>query len=751
MVGQTLGRYRIVAQLGEGGMGVVYRAEDPRLERDVAIKVLNEGAGFTQADRRLREEARALSRLIHPNIATLFDLDSIDGHSFLVMEYVPGESLAKLLESGPLPEIRARAIALQVAAALDAAHDLGIVHRDLKPGNVVITPRGIAKVLDFGLARVYYDAATQSIAPTRSGDDLAGTLPYMAPEQVRGEPVDARTDLHALGVMLYEMTTGMPPYQGKGLADLVVEIASRPPRPPREIRPALSPEIEAITLRSLEKDPARRFANAAAVIRAIKGEDHVAVAPPEAEIDTGSGRRRIRSLVVLPFENRSGDSSQEYIADGMTDALIAALAHIGALRVISRTSAMRYKGTRPVLADIVRDLKADAVVEGSALSAGDRVRITVQLVDAVRDQSLWSGNYERGLSDLLALHQEVAQAIADEIRVQLTPEEKARLAERQQVHPAAQMAYLKGRYLYNQWTEETVTESLAHFDVALAADPTFPLVYAGIADSLNALGSMNALVPEDAYPRAQAAARRGLELDDSIAELHTALAFARRFYDWDWPGTERAFVHALELNPGYATARRWYAWFLSGMGRHDEAMAEAQRAIELDPLLLVTHSAIGDVMFYGRRYEEAYEYYQRVLDLNPTSAIAHTDMARSLDQMGRHEEAVESFLRGTPHENGRPRPSTGLAIYYHSAGRKDEARAVMEEVFAHAERQYVAPWGIASYYTVAGATGKALDWLERAYERRDGTMVWLKVHPRLDPLRGEPRFRALLAKMKLDS
>ncbi len=760
MIGRTLGRYRIVERLGEGGMGVVFRAQDPRLERDVALKVLKQDALHDEdSKRRFRLEARALSRLLHPNVATLFDFDSDAGVDFLVLEFVAGESLARTLANGPLPETRARAIALEVAEALESAHEQGIVHRDLKPGNIVITPRGRAKVLDFGLARFMPGAASLSQSVTTGASTLVGTVPYMSPEQVRDGHVDARSDVYALGALLFEMTTGRRPFAGDDVLSLLYQIAHEPAPLLRTLRPGLSTELETVVARCLEKAPPRRFSDAGALLRALRGEssDDAREIPGRSALVAGPGApepgagKSIRSLVVLPFENRSADPAEEFFADGMTDALIADLAQIAALRVISRTSAMRFKGTHHSLSELARELGVDGVVEGSALRVGDRVRITVQLVDVASDRSLWAKSYERGLSDILALQSEVAHAIADEIRIQVTPEERARLRPKGVVNPAAHVAYLQGSFLWNRFTGESVKEAILRFEEALAFDPHYAVAYAGLADSYIMLANHHILPPREGYSLGRKAAERGLALDDSLAELHTSLGWIHRLFDWDWPAAERECLRTVELNPGYAFGRSRYALLLSGMGRHEEAIAEAQRALALDPLNLLIYTVVGDTLFYARRFDRSVASYRKCLERDPTFGAAHTDLARSLEHVGRTDEAVEEFVRGAAGPDGRPRPSTGLAILYARAGRQDEARATMEAVLELAQKQFVSPYGIASYYAVTGDHDRALDWLERAYAERDGTLVWLKVHPRLDGLRGEPRFRDLLARMQLDS
>ena len=681
MIGETLGRYRIVERLGAGGMGVVYRAEDPRLERDVAIKILNEDSVSDQkALLRFRQEARALSRLLHPNIATIFDVDSDRGVEFIVLEFVPGETLARTMADGPLPEARVRAIALDVADALELAHEQGIVHRDLKPGNIIITPRGRAKVLDFGLARILADPGnlTQLSGAGASGA-LIGTIHYMAPEQVTGGAIDARTDLYSLGVVLYEMLAGGWPHAGGEIPAMLFQILQQPPRPLRERAPGVSADMAAAIMRCLEKEPGRRFSNVRALARALRGdhsgdgesssswanrpevaaarEQVVATAAAGAPAST-SGPVKIRSLAVLPLENRSGDPDQEFFADGMFDALITNLAQIGALRVISRTSAMRFKGTRKPMAEIARELQVDAVVEGSVMRSGDRVRISAQLVDASTDSSLWAQSYDRDITDILTLQSDVARAIADGIRVQVTAEEEKKFGTKAQVNPEAHLAYLRGRFLWNRWDTASLKESIHCYNEALAADASYVLAWAGLADSYSILANTNALAPADAYPKARAAAERGLALDEHVAELHCSLAFVARFHDWDWRSAEREFLRALTINPGYATARRWYAQFLAGMARHDEAAVEAERALETDPLSLIIHAGVGDVFFYARRYERAIGFYRKSLEMDPAFVPARTNLARALDQ----NRAAGGSARGVP-EGGAARGGRTATVH----------------------------------------------------------------------------------------
>ena len=747
--GTRLGPFEIIAPLGAGGMGEVYRARDPRLEREVAVKVLPEVMRVDREARaRFRREALALSRLNHPNIEMVLDLGSEDGLDYLVLEFVPGETLAVRVARGRVPEREAAEIGAQVAEALAEAHERGVLHRDLKPGNIMLTPKGRVKVLDFGLAKLFEAPGeeTRTMELTQVGT-TAGTLAYMAPEQLLGEPVDARTDLYALGVVLYETATAQRPFSAALATALANEVLHTRVESPRARTPELSARCEAVILRAMERDRARRYQTAGELV----GELRRLAAPDAGDSGLTSAStpsRRVTSIAVLPLENLSGDASQEYFSDGMTEELIAALAQVRALRIISRTSVMRYKGQHRAIPEIARELSVDAVVEGSVRRAGNRVRITAQLIDAATERHLWAKSYERETKEVFALQGEVAAAIVEEIQVSVTPHEETRLRDTRAVDPAAYEAYLKGRHLIDRRTDQSLQEGLASLDEALRLDPSLVLAHVGVADAYNLMGFMTVTPPREAFPRAEAAARRALELDPSSAQAITSLAYVMYWHHWKIEESERLFRRSIDLDPKYSQAHLWFTNLLLGSARFEEARAEAQLARTLDPMSNIAITSGGWFPFYERRYEVAVKSLGEASQLIPGFGPLHYWMGLACAYSGRDAEAMAALDRSLSILGRIPMVLAAFGIAHARAGRAAEARTLLDGLEAQRSHRYVSPYYFAQVHTALGDRDAAFAAIERALDERVHWLALIRVDGTLDGLRDDPRFETVVKRVK---
>jgi eukaryotic-like serine/threonine-protein kinase len=778
-----LGHYRLLEQVGAGGMGEVYRARDEILDRDVAIKILPLGhRDSLSARNRLLDEARSASQLNHSHICTVYEVGEESGVAFIAMEFVAGRTLSAIIPLDGLPTEQVLRFGTQIADALAHAHQRRIIHRDLKPANVAVTSDGNAKVLDFGLATKLeieeLEALTRSRLNLAESQPFAGTLPYMAPEQLRGEAADARSDIWALGVLLFEAASGHRPFSGRTGFELISAILRDPPA----LLPNRVPSGLATVIRKcLAKDAAARYQSAGEARSALEalGSSVTSMPSPRTAPSTLGSKRavyvwafvglcallailfamnvgglrgrllrqnaapRIRSLAVLPLANLSHDPQEEYFADGMTEELTTQLTQISALRVISRTSAMRFKDSKKSLPEVAEELGVQAVVEGSVLRAGDRVRITARLIQASTDEQLWAESYEGDARDVLTLQQNVAKSIADEVKVKLTPQEQTRLSNPRPVSPAAYEAYLRGNYL-NKGNAAQQRMAKAYFEEAIRIDPNYAPAYAGLADYY---WSALDLRPRDAMPKAKENALKADELDPHLAQAHYELAAVHFYGDWDWKGAEAEFRRALELNPSDAESHRVYSVFLAALGRPEEALAESRKAQESDPLSLSTQLTAGFVLFFAREYEKSIEQCRRALELDPNSAGAYDCLGSSYLAEGLHSEAVAAFEKASNFSDNDPERLAGLGRAYAMAGRKSDARRVLDQLRQISRQAYMPPYLLATIYGALGENDEAFAWLQKAFNERDVYLAWLKVDGAVDPLRNDPRFQELLGRV----
>lgn len=738
MIGKLLGHYQITSQLGKGGMGVVYQAKDQKLGRDVAIKVLPEEFA-KDADRvsRFQREAKLLASLNHSNIASIYGLEDSGQTNFLVMELVQGETLSDRIKRCPIPIDESLKLALQIAGALEAAHKKGIIHRDLKPGNIMVTDEGSVKLLDFGLAKLYEhkaDATTQEFPATQAGAVL-GTVAYMSPEQAQGQPADARSDVFSFGLVLYEMLCGRRAFTGDSNYSIMDAIVKKNPSPLQA-----SPAIVSIVSRCLAKRPSARYQT--------MSEAKAALEQVSAESGSSGALEPQPSIAVLPFVNMSGDREQEYFSDGLAEEIINALTQIPGLKVIARTSSFAFRGKEQDITRIAEALRVRTILEGSVRKAANRIRVTAQLIDAADGSHIWSERYDRDMTDVFAIQDEISLAIMDKLRIQLVG--KGLSVKRYTENVEAYNLYLKGRHhITTKFTQEGFAKGREYFEQAILLDPKYALAWYGLSWlylNMNLLGHIN---PESSHAQARLAIRKALELEEKLPQIHCLMAILHAT-EYDWNGVERELQRALELDPKSSDAWRDYAyWFLIPMRRLNEALEAQQKAVELDPLAPMLKHILGYCYSLLERADFAIEQYRSALELDDRFFLAYLHLGLALISINRIDEGVRAVEAGTQLSGRTSRSLEFLGFVYAKAGRTDEARTVLEELMSLAQKQYVPPSSIGIVYSALGEFDRSMDWLEKACDEHYIGIAQISLDPMLHPLRSHPRYHCLLRKMNL--
>ena len=742
-VGTTLPeRYTIERELGHGGMAVVHLAEEKKHARKVAIKILKRDFTASVGAERFLREIGIAARLSHPHIVPLIDSGEWDGQLYYVSPYIPGGSLRdRIIFEKKLPLADVQRIARDIAAALDYAHRNGFVHRDVKPENILFAD-GHALLADFGVAHAFSAPGIDSPLEAITESGLAvGTPAYMSPEQATADQhVDGASDIYSLACVVFEMLAGEPPFLGDSPRATMVRHVMETPRPVRALRPDTPPAVERALAKALAKKPSDRFGSVAEFAAALQAQGG-----DESTHFTSA----TRTVAVLPFVNASADPSTEYLSDGITDELIDRLAKVEGLRVASRTSVFALKGKAQDIRAIGALLGASVVLEGTVRKSGDQLRITAQLTSSDEGRLLWSQRYDRTESDVFAIQDEISNTIVTTLRATWFADLDQPVQKRYTKSIRAYGLYLQGRYAWNKRTQEGVTEGIQFFEQAIAEDPGYALAYTGLADSYALQIDYRNVAVTNGFQRAKEYALKALELDESLAEAHASLAWTLFIYDWDWTGAAREFRRSIELDARYATAHQWYSFLLASQRRLDEALVEAHTSQELDPASVSIRRALGYTYVYARRYDQARYHLTRAIAMNPTAEESYRVLGLTLTMADKHEEAERVLREATGLPGAGTYTRVTLAYALARAGDRDYSNSLLKELEEKLEHDYVSPVELATLHLGLGNKEQALDWMERAYDERRGWMAYLNVHPIMDPVRGEPRFKQLVEKMKL--
>lgn len=790
VIGEKIGHYKIHSSIGAGGMGEIYRASDTRLRRDVAIKILPESLmKDPSAIERFMREAYAASALNHPNILTIFDIGEHEKTHFIATEFVEGETLRQKMQNSKLRLAEILDIAVQTAGALIAAHEAGIIHRDIKPENIMIRRDGYVKVLDFGIAKlsehgspeIDSDAATLVQSITAKGMIL-GTAFYMSPEQARGLRVDARSDVFSLGAVLYEMTARKLPFSGSTVADVIASILKSDPQPLSEIVKNVPPEFERIVTKGLNKKRAERyqtmkeFADDLKQIRQrLEFEVELQRIHISNDVFAASGeilplenatqilprnsfpprrtrtRKTIDSLAVLPLVNSGNDAETEYLSDGITEGIINSLSKLPKLRVVPRSTVFRYKGQQTDSQQIGNELGVRAVFAGRVLQIGNSLIVNAELVDIANEAQIWGEQYRREMTDIFTLLDEIVEDISEKLKIKLSGEDKKQIVKRYTENTEAYQFYLKGRYFVtSKRTEEWIKKGIEYFQKAIDFDPNYALAYSGIAEAYGFLASSTGgWSPREAYPKAEAAAMKALELDETLGEAHCSLGFSRLLYDWNFPEAEREFKRAIELSPNYPNAHDGYGFYLKAVGRHAEAVEKCKQAQKLDPLSPFAHVSLGYAYYFARDYEKAIDECRKALEMDKNSTFAHRNLGLAFLQQGKLEKAIEALSNAVKFSQGGLAFESYLGFAYGVAGKQTEAREVLASLEDLDKERYVPAYNFAIIYAGLGDFDKSFEWFEQARKERSGFLPFLNVEPVVDTLRGDSRFEDLLKKIGL--
>ena len=744
MIGKTISHYKILEKIGEGGMGVVYKAEDTKLKRTIALKFLSSELTRNQEARdRFMKEAQAAAALDHPHICTVHEIDETDGKTFIAMTYIEGQSLKEKIEVGQMEIDDVVEVVFQVAGGLKEAHDKGIIHRDIKPANIMLTAKGQAKIMDFGLAKLEWGVDLTKTAA------ILGTVAYMSPEQARGEKVDHRTDIWSLGCVLYEMLTGQRPFKSDKDQAAIYAILNEAPQSLTSFKKELPQELEQTVNKCLEKNPDKRYQDANEIIDDLNSLQKKL----KFEMTESQPAEKKPSIAVLPFVDMSPQKDQEYFCDGIAEELINALTHIKDMRVVARTSAFVFRGEKLDVREIGKKLNVRTVLEGSIRKAGNRIRVTAQLIDVEDGYHLWSEKFDREMEDIFAIQDEISMAIVDHLKVLLLRSEKAAIEKRPTDDLEAYNLYLKGLHFGSQPYEDAFNKSLDYYHKAIEKDPTFALAYVGIGFTYVSISALSLRPPASVLPEAKAALKKAVKLDDSLAEVHALAAGLAFWYDWDWDATEKGYQRTFELNPGFTEAHSYYAWFLLAMNRLEEARREIKLAQELDPLLPLFYAMSVGIHRAVGKYDEAIQEFHKAIELDPDIGLAYFHLGCVYLDKGMMEKAVSTFEKSIELGTGSGWAEAKLGVIYALQGEKEKASQILDELVERKKNTYVESFSIACLYSNLGNTDKAFEYLDIAYEERGTLMPYLNLYTVFElgkEVYADPRHKKLLRKMKLE-